>query len=109
MKIFKLKDMKMGWFVGNFEPSAFNTKDFEVCFRTHPKGEIWDHHYHEKIIEINLLTRGKMIMHGRELNQGDIFIISPYEIANPIFLEDCDIVCIKTPSIPRDKIILENK
>ena len=29
MKIFKLNDMKDGWFVGNFEPTAFNTSEFE--------------------------------------------------------------------------------
>ena len=29
MKIMKLNDMKQGWFVGDFEPTAYKTKDFE--------------------------------------------------------------------------------
>jgi len=109
MKKFRIENMHKGWFVGNFSPTAFLTKDFEVCFRTHPKGEKWDHHYHTEITEINLLTRGKMILQGQELSAGDIFILYPYEIADPVFLEDCDIVCVKTPSCPDDKIIIKEK
>ena len=107
MKIFKINDMKAGWFVGDFEPTAYKTKNFEVCFRTHPKGEIWDTHYHEKITEINLLAKGKMTLQGKELNTGDIFILEPFEIADPIFLEDCDILCVKYPGIKGDKVIVK--
>tara|TARA_S200000501_G_scaffold378810_1_gene443876 strand:+ start:3070 stop:3402 length:333 start_codon:yes stop_codon:yes gene_type:complete len=103
MEIKKLKDMKQGWFVGAFEPTAFRTENFEVCYRTHPKGETWGHHFHEKITEINLLVSGSMILQGTRLNSGDIFTLYPYEIADPVFLEDCSIVCVKTPSIPDDK------
>ena len=107
MKLMKLKDMKQGWFIGNFEPTAYKTKDFEVCYRTHPKGEKWDIHYHEHITEINLLVNGKMIMQGKTLLSGDIFILEPYEIADPDFLEDCTILCVKTPGIVGDKISME--
>ena len=30
MEIHKIKDMIGGWFVGDFEPTAYKTKDFEV-------------------------------------------------------------------------------
>jgi hypothetical protein len=105
MKILKLKDMKGGWFVGNFEPTAYKTDLFEVSYKTHLKGENWDHHYHHTVTEINLLINGKMNLQGKELLSGDIFILNPYEIANPIFLEDCHIICVKTPSI-NDKIVI---
>ena len=42
MQIYKLEDMKGGWFVGNFSPSAFQTEGFEVCYKKHHKGEKWD-------------------------------------------------------------------
>jgi hypothetical protein len=45
-----------------------------------------------------------MIIQGRELVSGDIFILMPKEIADPIFLEDCEIVCVKAPNITNDKI-----
>jgi hypothetical protein len=45
-------------------------------------------------------------MLGRELNAGDIFIVKPYEIADPVFLEDCYVICVKTPGITNDKVII---
>ena len=38
-----------------------------------------------------------------ELTSGDIFIIYPGEISDPVFLEDCEIICVKSPSVPGDK------
>jgi len=105
MKVLKISDMVSGWFVGGFEPTAYYTKDFEVNYRLHPKGQIWDTHYHTLVTEINLLIRGKMTIQDRELNSGDIFIIEPWEITDPVFLEDCEIVCVKVPSGNDKKII----
>ena len=56
--------------------------------------------------EINYLVEGKMTIQNKELNKGDIFILKPYEIADPIFLEDCTVLIIKTPSKPGDKFII---
>jgi hypothetical protein len=107
MEIYKLNEMKSGWFVGNFHPTAYKTDQFEVCYRTHKKNEKWETHYHQKITEINLLVSGKMIIQNTELNSGDIFIIKPFEIADPIFIEDCTILCVKTPCIVGDKTIIK--
>jgi len=101
-----MKDMKGGWFIGNFEPAAFKTDQFEVCYKHHIKGEKWDTHYHKAGTEINYLVSGKMTIQDKELNEGDIFILNPYEIADPIFLEDCTVLIIKTPSIPGDKYVI---
>ena len=75
----------------------------EVSYKRHPRGEKWDTHYHEKITEVNLLVRGRMIMQGREIFAGDVFVVKPFEIADPKFLEDCEIVCVKHPGIANDK------
>lgn len=107
MDILKIDDMKSGWFIGNFEPAAFKTDAFEVCYKEHKSGEIWDVHYHKESIEINYLVKGKMKIQNKELNQGDIFILKPFEIADPIFLEDCTVVIIKTPSVPGDKYVVK--
>jgi quercetin dioxygenase-like cupin family protein len=107
MDILKMKDMVGGWFVGDFEPTAYRTKDFEVSYKIHPKGEIWDNHYHEVATEINYIVRGNMNLSGTYLKEGDIFILHPEELAIPEFLEDCEIVCVKTPSVKGDKYIVE--
>lgn len=98
MKIYKHKDMVKGWFIGNFEPTAYKSSEFEVNYRIHPAGEEWPVHTHTKTTEINLLISGKMLFQNTELNSGDIFIVEPWEISNPIFIEDCAIICVRTPS-----------
>jgi hypothetical protein len=47
-----------------------------------------------------------MIIQNTKLKKGDIFILEPYEIADPEFLEDCEIVCVKIPGIKGDKVTL---
>ena len=39
IKMNNIKNMTRGWFIGNFEPSVYKTKDFEVGYLTHNKGE----------------------------------------------------------------------
>ena len=97
-----------GWFVGDFEPSSYKTKDFEVCYKYHSKGEIWDTHYHKKATEINLLVKGSMKINGVTLKEGLIFIIDPFYISTPEFLEDCELVVIKTVSDQNDKYLVKN-
>jgi mannose-6-phosphate isomerase-like protein (cupin superfamily) len=109
MKTFNLKDMYRNWFVGNFEPTAYKTKDFEVGVALHPKDSKWEVHYHKQGTEINLLLKGKMRIQGKEIEENQIFILEPYEVADPIFLEDCTVVVIKTPSVPGDKFVVETK
>ena len=103
MKVTRLSDYTRGWVIGDFEPSALRTKDFEVAVLTHKQGEIWPAHYHKEGVEYNILISGKMVIQGTELNAGDVFVLDRYEVADPVFLEDCKVVCVKTPSIPSDK------
>jgi len=107
MKIDKIKDFQGGWFIGNFEPSIYKTNLFEVCYKQHFKNEKWPKHYHKKATEINYLINGSMTIQGIQLNKGDIFTIYPNEIADPIFLEDCELIVIKMPSIKDDKYNIE--
>ena len=106
MKLGKLSNYNRGWIIGDFENSLARTKDFEVCVRVHPKGEVWPAHTHKIATEYNVLIYGSMSMCGVELIAGDTFIVEPNEIADPIFHEDCTIVCVKTPSVPTDKYII---
>lgn len=99
--------MTRGWFIGNFEPSIYKTEKFEVGYLTHKKGEVWKAHYHAICTEFNFLIRGKMIIQGKELNSGDLFIFEPGDVADPVFLEDCELIVVKTPSIPNDKYHVE--
>jgi hypothetical protein len=106
IQIHKLEDMFRGWYIGNFEPSIFKHAGIECGYLLHKKGEKWPTHYHNNIIEVNLLIKGKMILNDIEINENEIFVIDKKALACPIFLEDCYIVCIKIPSMVGDKIII---
>lgn len=98
-----------GWFIGDFEPSAYRTKDFEVCYKIHPQGEKWPAHKHEESIEINYLIIGKMTINEVYLEAPTIFILEKGEVAKPEFLEDCELIVVRVPSVPGDKIVVKGE
>lgn len=106
MDIKKFTEFKGGWYIGNFEPTSYKTEQFEVCYKTHIKGEKWDAHYHKLGTEINFLIEGEMIIQGKTIRSGDVFIIYPYEVADPEFTTDCKLIIVKTPSNTNDKYII---
>ncbi len=107
MKISSLNDTVRGWFIGNFNPSVYKTEDFEVGILTHYKGQIWPKHYHKEAVEINVLISGSMKINDILIKPNDIFIIEKNEVVVPEFLEDCTIVCVKSPSVLGDKYEVE--
>ena len=107
MKIYDFKQMIGGWFIGNFKPTAFKTKSFEVSYKIHKKNEKWDYHYHKKATEINLVIKGKMKIRNKIIKKNQIFILKPKEIADPTFYQDTHIICVKVPSVIGDKYLLE--
>ena len=108
MEVYKLKDMKGGWFVCNFEPHVFHTDQFEVGYHKYKKGQEWPAHIHKRTTEINYLVKGKMTINGRLLKGGDIFVIYPNEVSSPVYLTDCEIVITRNGSFPNDKYIVKD-
>lgn len=106
MKIGNINDMYRGWVIGDFEPSLLRTKDFEIGILKHPKGEKWPAHYHKIATEYNILIAGTMRLCDTELVPGNTFILEPGEVADPVFHEDCTIVCVKVPSSTTDKYLV---
>jgi quercetin dioxygenase-like cupin family protein len=98
-----ISEFYRGWFIGNFEPSLLKTDQFEVSLLNHTRGEQWAKHYHAVATEYNVLIKGHMKINGVEMTAGDVFVLEPGEVAEPEFLEDCQLVCVKTPSLPGDK------
>ena len=103
MKISHIDDTKDGWFIGNFEPSLLKTSDFEVAYKFFDKGEIHTPHTHRIATEYNYLDKGKVKIQDTILEAGDIFILEPGEISDVVFIERCEILVVKTPSIKNDK------
>jgi hypothetical protein len=104
MKKLKLSETgSRGWFVGNFDGAVERTEDFEVCFQTNLAGTKSIPHYHLKITELQLITRGKMVINNVEFGPGDICRLEPGEPYYASYLEDTDVVAVKWPSLPDDK------
>lgn len=105
-RIWNVYEFTRGWFLGNFSPSILDTSDFEIGILSHTKGETWPFHYHQEADEYNVLLQGKMLLNNHLLESNTQFVLYKNEIACPFFLEDCRVLCIKSPSRPKDKHIV---
>jgi dTDP-glucose pyrophosphorylase len=104
--IYHRDDFIRGWIVGFFKESIFQTNVYEIGFMYHKKDEKWDYHIHKLADETNILISGSMMVNGIHISSNSIFIISRNQISCPIFLTDCKVLCIKTPSIKNDKYVI---
>ena len=103
MKTSKLSECgARGWFIGNFAKAAFKTKDFEVTYQKNSRGQTASH-IHKIVHEITLVISGRQICNGQMFEAGDICILEPGDISQIEYLEETEVVTIKTPSVPSDK------
>ena len=105
MKVGNLKDMVKGWFVGNFEPTAYRTNDCEVGIKTYAKGDSDSSHHHKVATEITVIQSGKVRMCGEVYEAGDIVVIKPGTSTAFEVLEDTVTVVVKLPGANNDKYI----
>lgn len=105
MQTVKLSDMVRGWFVGNFEPTAYSTDAVEVGVKTYHKGDKEDRHYHKIATEITVILTGKVRMNNVEYGAGEILVIPPLESTDFEALEDCTTVVVKLPGASNDKYL----
>ena len=107
MRKFKLSESgARGWFIGDFPEAVVRTRDFEVCWQGNTAGAKDRPHIHKIITEVQLITKGRMIINGAEFGPGDIYVSEPGEEYHAEYLEDTEVVAIKFPSIPTDKYLV---
>ena len=112
MKLYKIEDMRGGWYCGDFSPSCLKTKDVEVAFKTYDKGDRDIAHYHNVATEVTLITKGAALFNFIRLKEihllrkGDIVLIEPGEVVGFSAIEDTETVCVKLPSVLGDKYIV---
>ena len=59
MNVSKLKDMKNGWFIGDFNPTLIRTSDVEVAIKKYHKGD------YEKRSPVLLQGKTKLVSTGK--------------------------------------------
>lgn len=107
MRVEQLKNMKAGWFIGNFEPSLFKTNDCEVAVKTYKKGDKESKHYHKIATEYTVIIKGKVRMFDHIYEEGDIVVVEPGDATDFEALEDAMNVVVKIPGANNDKYLVE--
>lgn len=105
MKKYNLKEMKKGWFVGNFSPSLHLTESCEVGVKKYKKGDKESEHFHMQAKEITVVISGKIKMKNQVLNENDIIVIEPNESTDFEALEDTVTAVFKSRSVAGDKYL----
>jgi len=106
MKIFRLNDMKGGWFVGNFSPTCLKTSDCEVACKHYKKGDSEKRHVHKIATEITLIVEGLIKMNDLTYKSGDIIVLDPGDATDFQVVEDTVTVVVKVPSVKGDKYLV---
>ena len=102
-----LDQMVGGWFVGDFEPTAYRTSDVEVAIKHFAAGDAEARHVHKIATELTAVVSGSVRMDGKELHAGDILTLPPGEPCDFLALTDATIVAVKLPAVPGDKHLVE--
>lgn len=105
MRLDRLEDMVRGWFVGNFNPTSFQTNAAEVGVKHYMAGDKEEKHHHKVATEITLILSGEVKMHGRQLIAGDIAVLRPGESSDFLAVTDVTLVVVKVPGASNDKYI----
>ena len=105
MKRFELSEFENGWIIGNFNPSIFHNREFEIAVKRYNTGETEHKHFQKTATEVTFVVSGKIRMNEEILVGNQIIELSPSEEYDFEALEKTVLVCIKYPSLPEDKII----
>jgi mannose-6-phosphate isomerase-like protein (cupin superfamily) len=103
MKINNLTNMTRGWFIGNFLPTLWSTKEFEVAIQRYEKGDFEKPHVHKIATEINVIIEGSVSMNDIIYNKNDIITIEPGEKIEFKSITDSTLVVVKIPCVIGDK------
>lgn len=107
----KLSEMTRGWFVGDFEPSAYRTNDAEAGIRVLEKGYCEQAHYHRSAVKVIAILNGRIRMFNREWTEDDVVVFEPGggDITSIEALQDSQIVVLMLPGIKNDKVYVDTQ
>lgn len=105
MEQHRLEDMVKGWFVGNFNPTLYNTNDVEVGIKKYKAGDAEGKHHHKIATEFTVILNGEVEMNGKRYVDGDIIKIVPGVSSDFKAITDVTTVVVKIPGANNDKYI----
>jgi hypothetical protein len=105
----RLENYTNGWIVGDFSPALFRHSDVEIAIQHTIAGTKIKPHYQKIATEYNIILSGVVRVGNRLLSVNDIFIYSPREISDVTIIKDATILVIKSPSLPLDKVMVDDE
>lgn len=102
MEKYNLKDMKNGYFLGDFEPTAYASKGMEISVKHYKKGTLDAGYYRKKNTEIVYIIKGCIDVDGSLYKKQSILVWKPNEIINIYAVKDSELLIIKTPGEKED-------
>lgn len=103
ISVARLADFKGGWFVGNFTPTLFPSKDVEVAIKRYRAGDRESCHVHRIATEFTVVVEGSVEMGGAIHHAGSIVVVPPGCSTGFRALTDAVTTVVKLPSVPDDK------
>ena len=100
---FELQAMVKGWFIGDFEPTLFQTEDVEVAIKHYQAGESEATHYHKIATEFTVVLFGQIKMNGIIYSSNQIIKVNPGVSTDFEALTDVSTVVVKIPGAKNDK------
>jgi len=99
-----LEQFIKGWFIGNFEPTLFNTDNFEIAIKYYKKGDYENSHIHKIATEYTVIVDGVVMMNNNIYKSKDIIIINSGESTDfEVLSEKCITCVVKIPCVKNDK------
>lgn len=105
MIVNKIEEFTKGWFVGDFSPALINSKDYEIAVKWFKAGESEPLHKQNTATEITVVITGQIRLGDEMFFRGDVITIPPGEFTEFESITDSTLVCVKTPSLPNDKVL----
>ena len=82
-----------------------HSRDFEIAVKWFKAGEKEPLHKQIVATEITVVIEGEIRLGDKIFVQGDLITIPPGEFAAFESITDSVLVCVKTPSLPDDKVL----
>jgi hypothetical protein len=105
MLVNRIDEFTKGWFVGDFSPVILNSKDYEIAVKWFEAGDKEPLHKQITATEITVVIAGQIRLGGVIFSKGDVITIPPGEFAEFESITESSLVCVKTPSLPNDKVL----
>lgn len=103
MRVAKVGEMTKGWFIGDFEPTLWQTQDVEVAVKFYRAGDAEAAHFHRVATEFTVVAAGVIEMNSIRYGVGDIVVMEPGDVADFRAITDATTTVVKIPGAPHDK------